>query len=273
MKEFEHLLSRNDYARIRKEFKHKVRLLLKEVLCQWDSNRHTPLHVSSYFGDFKSSRLFTQLGAEPASEANDAAPLTVAKDKFSRGVLSNLTAAAQTANKADLAYLVNCGEDIDGKASIVGQAPIHKVVLSQTNETDKELTLEAIFKCKAQLDIVDSNGWTALHHAAYAKNDAELRSVELLIAQGAPITAYSNQFKTPLHLACLQNNPKITETLLNTAKSDEDCLKMMLAEDELKCSPLHLACKNGSQDCIELLLKKEAIIINDLRERATGVVD
>jgi ankyrin repeat protein len=52
-----------------------------------DSNYHTPLHISSYFGDFKASRLFTLHGADPASEANAEAPLKIAKDKFTRDVL------------------------------------------------------------------------------------------------------------------------------------------------------------------------------------------
>ena len=94
MAEFEHLLSRNDFVRIKNDFKYKVRELLKNVLTQWDNNYHTPLHISSYYGDFKSSRLFTELGAESASDANDKAPLKIAKDKFSRAVLSNLTEAA-----------------------------------------------------------------------------------------------------------------------------------------------------------------------------------
>ena len=142
--------------------------------------------------------------------------------------------------------MVNCGEDIDGKASIIGQAPIHKVVLSATAEHEKQTALEQIFKCKAELDIVDSNGWTALHHAAYAKNDEELLAVQLLVGQGANIKVISNQFKTPLHFAALQNNPKVLQFLLEACKTAEECLKYMMAEDEQKCTPLHLACKNGS---------------------------
>jgi len=45
------------------------------------------LHISSYFGDFKSSRLFTSLGASTNSPADAETPLEVAKDKFARNVL------------------------------------------------------------------------------------------------------------------------------------------------------------------------------------------
>ena len=112
------------------------------MLGHWDKNDHTPLHVSSYKGDFKSSRLFTSLGADAQSAANSEDPLKVAKDKYTRDVLQTLTDAAQTANPKDLQYLVNCGEDIDAKASIIGQAPIHRVVLSTMDAHQKETTLE-----------------------------------------------------------------------------------------------------------------------------------
>jgi ankyrin repeat protein len=85
--EFKHLLSHNDYARIAKEFRHQVKLLLKEVLNCQDVNYHTPLHIASYFGDFKQSRLFTHYGANPSSAATAEAPLEVGKDKFTRDVL------------------------------------------------------------------------------------------------------------------------------------------------------------------------------------------
>ena len=167
LSEFEHLLSEADYSRIIKEFKHQVRLLLKEVLNCQDCNYHTPLHISSYYGDFTSSRLFTHLGANTSSAATAEAPLEVGKDKFARSVLQNLNDAATTSNRKDLEYLVNCGEDIDTRSSIVGQAPIHKAVLSKNNENEKSKTLETIFKQNADVNIIDSNGWTALHHAAY----------------------------------------------------------------------------------------------------------
>lgn len=64
------------------------------MLGHWDKNDHTPLHVSSFKGDFKSSRLFTTLGADAQSAANSDDPLKVAKDKYTRDVLQTLTDAA-----------------------------------------------------------------------------------------------------------------------------------------------------------------------------------
>ena len=87
LSEFKHLLSEADYKRIIKEFNHQAKLLLKEVLNCQDINYHTPLHISSYFGDFKASRIFTKLGSNASSAATAEAPLEVGKDKFTRGVL------------------------------------------------------------------------------------------------------------------------------------------------------------------------------------------
>lgn len=86
--------------------------------------------------------MFTLKGSNPDSAATAEAPLEVGKDKFSRDVLQTLNAAAKTANVKDLNYLVNCGESIDDRASIVGQAPIHKAVLSQKDEDSKAYTLD-----------------------------------------------------------------------------------------------------------------------------------
>lgn len=96
--EFKHLLSPVDYNRVVREFKHSVKLLLIEVLNCQDVNFHTPLHISSYFGDFKQSRLFTHLGANTSSAANAEAPLKAGKDKFTRDVLQSLNEAASTTN-------------------------------------------------------------------------------------------------------------------------------------------------------------------------------
>lgn len=107
-----------------------MKLLLKEILNKQDENFHSPLHVASYYGDFKASRYMIKLGADPNSPAFSERPLEVGKDKFTRGVLQNLNDAAYQGNVKDLKHLVNCGNKIDSKLSIFGEAPIHKAVLT-----------------------------------------------------------------------------------------------------------------------------------------------
>jgi len=140
------------------------------------------------------------LGAEPISEQYNERPLEVSKDKFSRSVLQNLNDAATQGNSNDLGYLVSCGNKIDDKMSITGEAPIHKAVLSTTKKEIKCKALETIITCEANLNIIDANGWTALHHAAYT---GDLESVKIIISKGALVNAYSNQGRTPLHFAAM----------------------------------------------------------------------
>lgn len=197
------------------------------------------------------------MGANSASAATAEAPLEVSKHKFARGVLQNLNEAANTANVKDLEYLVNCGGAIDEKQSIAGQAPIHKAVLSTNDASDKKAMLESIFKQNANVDIIDSNGWTALHHAAH---NGDLQSVRQLLEAQANVNAFSNQFKTSLHLAALNNHEEVSECLLQAGAALD-------VEDELKCTPLHLACKKGSEECVVLLLQSGAnIMASDNRQ-------
>lgn len=144
--------------------------------------------MASYFGDFKASRFMTELGADPNSPAFSERPLEVSKDEYVRKVLQNLNNAATQSNVKDIKYLVNCGNKIDKKLSIIGQAPIHKSVLSNTEQKDS--ALRTIIECKADLNNMDSNGWTALHHAAYT---GDFDSAQTLIQSGAKVNSYSNQ--------------------------------------------------------------------------------
>jgi len=63
------------------------------------------------------------------------------------------------------------------------------------------------------VNIIDSNGWTALHHAAY---NGDLLAVKLLVGAKAHINAFSNQFKTPLHFAAMNNHSEVVDYLINS---------------------------------------------------------
>lgn len=164
--EFKQLMRPAEFNSICSEFRQKVKMLLKEVLNQQDCNMQSPLHISSYFGVFKVSNVLKNKGAEPTSAAFAERPLNVSKDKYTRNVIQNLNQAAGQSNPRDIQYLVNCGDKIDDRKSIFNEAPIHKAVLS--TEAGKPQTLAAIIEdCNANVNNVDANGWTPLHHAAY----------------------------------------------------------------------------------------------------------
>ena len=189
LSEFKQLISPKEYDQVVRDFKAQAKLLLKEVLNQQDINYHSPLHVASYFGASATSRFLIRLGSEPRSAAFAQNPLEISKDKFTRNVVQNLNKAATQADSKDLRYLVNCGDKIDNRMSIFSEAPIHKAVLS--NEEEKTEALEAIIEdCHANVNNIDANGWTPLHHAA---NIGDYEGAGLLIENGAKVNSYSNQ--------------------------------------------------------------------------------
>lgn len=175
----------------------------------------------------------------------------MSKDKFTRNVLQNLNKAAQQANSKDIQYLVNCGSRIDDRKSITGEAPIHKVVLSHEETKTKEDTLKSIIEdCNANVNNLDSNGWSALHHACYT---GDHDSAKTLIEAGANINAFSNQNRTPMHFAAANNHYEVLSLLIDYQADIE-------ATDDLGCTPLHLACKKGAFDCMLRLLDAKAEI-------------
>lgn len=147
-------------------------------------------------------RHYLKLGADPnRKDVNQRTPLDLSKDKFCRKVLSNLNEAAYTCDNRNLKFLVNCGNKINDKLSIFGEAPIHKAVLS--NKAENTETLKAIIESEADIENIDSNGWSALHHACYK---GDYNAALVLLNSGANANSFSNFKKTPLHLAALNNN-------------------------------------------------------------------
>jgi ankyrin repeat protein len=108
-------------------------------------------------------------------------------------------------------------------------------------EWAKKEALHTIIESKANLNNMDSNGWTALHHAAY---NGDFESAAILIKDGgANVNSYSNQQRTPLHFAALNNHKTIIWLLLANGADLEWA-------DEQKCTPLHLACKRGHLESV-----------------------
>ena len=106
-------------------------------------------------------------------------------------------------------HLINCGEDINGKKSITAKAPIHSSI-DYTVKAKDDSMLKTIIKCGADLNIVDANGWTALHHAC---EKGDIKVIEILISENVIVNAYSNKGYYPIHIAALNNHPSIIRYL------------------------------------------------------------
>ncbi len=249
IREFEHLLDSGVHASIMGRFRRDVKKLLRTVLNMSDKEGNTPLHIAAYSGDFLATEHFLRLGADAtALNHRKQMPLDIAKNKLVRKVLSNLNKAAYECDVHNLKYLVNCGSKIDQKISIFGEAPIHQSIKSTKKENS--VTLKAILDCGANVNLIDSNGWTALHHAA---EKGDLEAAEILLDSGADVNSFSNARKTPLHLASFYNQTKMIELLLKRGAQME-------FESEDKCTAIHYAAKKGNIDCVKVLLHAGAKI-------------
>ena len=104
-------------------------------------NGHSPLHIAAYHGDYVAVRAFLKRGSDPNLKdfKSNSNPLDLAKDKLVRQALSNLNEAAFKCDIHNLVHLVNCGNKIDTKSSIFGEAPIHKSVISNNPENVQTL--------------------------------------------------------------------------------------------------------------------------------------
>lgn len=98
IKDFKNLLDPVEFNNIVKDFKIRIRNLTKEALNMQDSNSYSPLHICSYYGDFKASRYMVDVGADPVNINFKERPLEVSRDKFARSVLQNLNDAAHESN-------------------------------------------------------------------------------------------------------------------------------------------------------------------------------
>lgn len=166
LKEFKHLLDPKVYKKIYRDYGKQRKELIKEVLNTEDVNDQTPLHMVSKRGNYVLVRHFLSLGADPNKrDINQNNPLDIAKNKYVRQALTSLNEEAEHGNDSNITRLVDEGENINERMSILGEAPIHKAVLSSIQ--NKVKALRTVLEQDAQVDLIDNNGWTALHHAAH----------------------------------------------------------------------------------------------------------
>jgi len=111
------------------------------------------------------------------------------------------------------------------------------------------------------------NGYTLLHLAVLAE---QIPCIELLIKKGAhnientcgpvsynkPGKMWINRVETPLHYAAKKGNSKIIELLLDAGANINSTY------NKFGSTPLHIATWFGHTDCVQLLIKRSAIIDN-----------
>lgn len=105
--------------------------------------------------------------------------------------------------------------------------------------------LQALIRQKADVNVPQTDGSTALHWAAHWDN---LEAADLLIRAGADPKAATRLGATPLYLACENANPAMISKLL-AAGADPNA--PILANGE---TPLMVAARSGRTDSVKVLL-------------------
>ena len=107
----------------------------------------------------------------------------------------------------------------------------------------------------ANVNILDAQGWTPL---AWGIASDDLKTVEVLLANGADLKRMTSPYSSPLHISVAKGNLAITKALISYgAKLNHP---IVIAEDESNFTPLHLAATNNFPEIADLLIKKGADI-------------
>ena len=93
----------------------------------------------------------------------------------------------------------------------------HKII--ESKEGKKHEVLKEMLLLGSDPNIKDSNGWTALH---YACHNGVIESVKILVEHNADINSFSNNKRTPLHLAAKMNRVDIVNYLIDKILSKVD---------------------------------------------------
>jgi len=126
--------------------------------------------------------------------------------------------------------------------------PLMQCAAAQGVTTVKALRL--LVEHGASVDLLDSNGWTALHHAC---RSGKTESVKYLLSVGADPTLVTGdqQKKTTLMLATVDDKLEAVDCLLK----DHRLKNLLNVQDAYGWTALHYAMKVGSKDISKALLE------------------
>ncbi|KAF2899013.1 hypothetical protein ILUMI_07160, partial [Ignelater luminosus] len=216
---------------------------------KYDTSKRAPIHVATAKTFIACVRMLITSGANINLSASDGCtPLFIAIMKNNDKLVKLLVESGANVNKSSQHSFNYVTSECSGQLTEHGNslAPLHMAIqLKNIN------IIRYILESKVKINQTDSNGWTALHFAA--SNNC-IECVDDLVRKGAGLHFQSANKCTPIHLATMQNNVQMLETLLNAS----NCKKAIDKCDVNLHTALHLACTNGYLQCAKILVNKGA---------------
>lgn len=126
--------------------------------------------------------------------------------------------------------------------------------------------LEALIKLGAEINYCDSNGYSALHLAAFS---GCLTSVSFLLSNGVDVNFHTKCF-TPLHFAAFGNSSDTAKMLINNGAkviNGNNNVTKPNADDSL----LHCAIRANAIECLKLFIE-EGSDVNQLRSNGLNAI-
>ncbi|CAD8132274.1 unnamed protein product [Paramecium pentaurelia] len=237
-------------------FMSNIKKLQKEIVNQQDRDGYTPMHLASFAGDFAAIQFMLQLGADPKIKCKRKirTPLEYASNDSVRKYLMDLNNAVKEGDDKSFTLLVNCGQRVNGKSTIYGITPVHKAI-EQTHKSSNKTMLNKVLEMDADVNVIDTNGWTPLHHAAFY---GELWAISTLIERGAYQQISSNKGYYPIHVAALNNQAMAVQLLIEKGVANQE--SFIDFQDNQNCTPMHLAAKKGHDQVVKVLFESGANI-------------
>eukprot|EP00743_Colponemidia_sp_Colp-15_P006955 GILK01007506.1.p1 GENE.GILK01007506.1~~GILK01007506.1.p1 ORF type:complete len:695 (+),score=117.29 GILK01007506.1:48-2132(+) len=226
-------------------FRKRQKALMNDLINARDENGFTPLHLAAIGGDCKCVQILITEGADTTVRDNieHLLPIDWAVNKMVRQTFTDLCKAAASGDDYCLKLLIDCGGDVNERLTIFCRAPLHAAVEHAHKTKDIKL-LEYLLDSKADVNVIDSNGWTPLHFAA---EWGESTCAEMLLSRNADVDARSNKRRSPLHLAAQENNVNVANLLVQNGAQLE-------AQDDEGLTPLMAAARKGKQQAVMCLL-------------------
>ena len=134
--ETENFLHPSTLKRLHRNFRKKIRLLNKSVINSTDKEGYTPMHLSSFYGDYLLTQYYLKHGGDPGKtdSVRNQQVLDYASNDLVRRSLIDLKEAARLGDKKKFDLLLNTGSNINAKKTIFSIAPIHTVSLQISSQ-------------------------------------------------------------------------------------------------------------------------------------------